>query len=234
MSNTIHLRVVPRSNAEIDKVDDAQAMLQKSLPVVRKIVAYLEAKPLHALIAVALENALNFQEGGVLAALSSRMNYIETGLISVVCAIHNLIVALSVTALIVVTCGQVKALHHVFSRYWLHTVMAGCGIGISVLGVGSPILGIVATGGMLSVVIVRVRSAWRELQLPSRKKRMRIVRAFYAQHRGDLAQALTQLVASRRRVSKMIRRIDCALAEAQSLEELLKKCLQNGTHASAA
>ncbi len=215
-------------------MSDAQILLRDSLPVMRKIMIYLEAKPLHSLIAVALENVVNAQEGGLYAALSSRMNYIETGLISTVCALYNLIVALGLTLPTAVTCGKVKTFRYIFSKHWLHAVIAGCGVVISGFGCVSPLVGAVATGAMLSVVVSRVKAAWKTLKLPSRKERIQMVRAFYAERREDLIQALSQLVAGERRVRRMIIKIDRAVIEARSLEDLLKKCLQGGTHASAA
>lgn len=222
----VTLTVVKRSEPQFEKAEDVQEILKDNLPILRKVMIYLEAKPLHSLIAVALENFVNSRDGWFSASLVSRFNYVETGLISLVCLLYNFVMALGATLLAIATCGQFDIVNNVFNKHWLHTAVAACGIGISVLGFTSPLIGAVATGGMLSVIISRVRNSWDDLKLPSDEERVAIVKALYMQHRDDLVQGLEQLAADSSKVNKMIRRIDRAINEARSLEQLLKKCLQ--------
>lgn len=223
------LTVVPRTQPTFEKAKDVQKIMRKNHPVLRRVIIYTSPKPLHSLIAVAMENFVNSQDKGLFASLIGRFNYVETGLISLACALYHFVMALGVTLAAGAALGQSDVLNNAFNKHWLHAAIAACGIGASVLGFISPLVGAIVTGGLLSVIVSRVRSTWNELKLPSKKQRVEIIKALYEQHREDLYQGL-ELAVDSDKVNKMIERFDRAIKKARSIEQLLMECLKGIVH----
>lgn len=229
-----NITVVPRTEPVFNKAEDVQKIVRNNLPVMRTVMIYVQAKPLHSLITVPVENLLTHQEGGICAALAIRFNYIETGMISFACLIYNFFMAIGATVLAAITCGQNDNINHAFNKHWTHTAIAASGLVISALGCVSPLVATCATAGLLSLVITRLRSAWSELKLPSNEERMAIVRSLYELHREDIAQGLQELVSDSEKASQMIDKIEHAVKNARSIEDFLMKCLRGVVHEPAA
>lgn len=211
------LRVFPaEANGGIVQM---QQIVKDNLPTLRYIRIFLEAKPLYTILAVAVENFFGKKES-CLKELTSRLSYIEAGLISAASFIYNFTIASVATGLELITLGQIEEFHHAFKKHWLHTAVAVCSIVVSLLGFIYPVVGAVSTLALLTYIGKLIKDAWIKLQIPNNEEKMRIIREVYDGSRSDIGQVFTQLIAESERVGGVMDKIDKVFREADSLESL--------------
>lgn len=201
-------------------VADVQLVLRKGFPALCTTMMYIGARPIPLLITAALENIVYQVGGRTCNGLASRIAYLETGLLSFVCFVFNGLGALAATLLAGVTLGQVECCREFFKKQWLHTTIAVSAVGISVLGCASPLVGVIATAGLLSLIFTKVHAVWKNLKLPPEKERVVIVQTLFNQHAQDIQEAFLQLGVEADKIQYMLTNMEKVIETADSLENL--------------
>jgi hypothetical protein len=214
----MHLQVFPATPNE--GVQELEKILKDNLPTLRYIRIFMEAKPLHTLFAVAVENFLGKEEN-CLKWFTSRLTYVEAGLMSLASWGYNFVMALIATGLDLVTLGEVESIHYAFKKHWLHTAIAACSVVISILGFIHPLVGAVATLGLATYVGKLIRDAWSKLEIPDSKGRMQIVSQMYEGSRGEIGQLFSQLIPDPQRANDVMEKIEKVFKESETFEGLV-------------
>ncbi len=74
-------------------------------------------------------------------AVTARLRYLETGLMSVASLVHNVVFAMVFTAVAIVTFGQVQTINNLFTREWMHAALSFGSVVASSAGTIVPKLG---------------------------------------------------------------------------------------------
>jgi hypothetical protein len=123
-------------------------------------------------------------------AISCRLHYMESGLMSIMSCVHNVAFAVAFSAASLVTLGQVKEVAEQTSKHWIHTALAIVAMVISAAGVLSPQLGARANGAVI-LGMGAVAVQWMQLDQISKlgdayqRHRQELRAAFLAGLRGD-------------------------------------------------
>ncbi|NGX39263.1 MAG: hypothetical protein KR126chlam1_00586 [Chlamydiae bacterium] len=121
-------KYLPESSETVEFMIGSSAMVQASLATVKSLSYVFLNK--------------EFGVNDIKAFFSSRLLYVETALISFSCMIHNFVMALIYSGVLLVTSGLSQSLNRSCRRHWSHFGYGVAAFGIAVLGVVSPYLGV--------------------------------------------------------------------------------------------
>lgn len=77
--------------------------------------------------------------------ISSKTNYLEVACISTASAVYNFFLAIFYTGMMAVTLGLSTQFNYSCKKHWMHIVYSITALGISIIGVVSPFVGVVLT-----------------------------------------------------------------------------------------
>jgi len=87
-----------------------------------------------------------YQSLSLMQAISARASFLEVSFVSVASFVHNFVMALFYTGLVIVTIGHSKNINYHFHKHWVHTGIAAAALAFSVAGVVYPRFGVGLTG----------------------------------------------------------------------------------------
>lgn len=171
-------------------------IIQEDLPVIAQskgakgVINILDSSALASVTTATLKNipyTFLSEETSFYQEMTSRMRYLESGLMSVASLVHSVAFAAVFTVLAAVTFGQVQAINDLFVREWMHT---GLAIGSTIASVVGTIIPKFGTGANAAVALLSTAAVF----IIAQRDTVNTIKGIYLRNRERFEPACRQMV----------------------------------------